>query len=69
MNRTKQLEMKKKQIETANETKNQSKAENRMNCRTKRKLNMFQEFHMNMEMKERTYGDGRLGLVITPLGW
>jgi len=25
---------------------------------------------MNMEMKERrTYGDGRLGLVITPLGW
>ena len=41
MHRTIQLELKKKQIETANETKNQSKAENRMNCRTKRKLNMF----------------------------
>ena len=36
MHRTIQLELKKKQLETANETKNQSKAENRLNCRTKK---------------------------------
>ena len=41
MHRTNQLELKKKQMETANETMNRSKAENKLNCRTKKKLNMF----------------------------